>query len=277
MDFKHEYASADDRIRSGDRLTECALPRNIHETHSHHEQFEIYWFLEGDLWFSLEGNRIEVSPGDMIFIGNRLLHRPIIKTTCRYRRKRLLFGDDLWMTSDGGGVLLKQRLVASKYWQFHAQEICEAGLGILFDEVETGLSKQTPFDDFAARVSLLRLLVTAASRYSNKDVAMPTGKVGEMIRYIEQNMATDLNYRSMAKTFYLSEQNLYRVFKRETGFTLGKYIKEQRIIRAKQVLTQGGSAYEAATAAGFKEYSVFYRNFVRKTGMTPSQFAKSNE
>lgn len=275
MDERVEHISADGILRGVSRTTEPMVLRGAAEARSHHEEFELYWFLEGKLWFAFEGERIEVHDGDMIIIANRQMHRPMVKSGCRYVRKRLLFGDALFETADAGGVLLKQRLTGDRIWRFSADEVLKTGLGAMADEVLDQLAKQTPLGDFAARIATLRLLLTAA-QHTDAPPTAHGNEAGEMIRYIEQHLTDNLQYRTMARAFYLSEQNLYRVFKRETGFTLAKYIKERRIIRAKHILAQGGSAAEAATGSGFAEYSAFYRTFVRETGMTPSQFVKGN-
>ena len=273
MDKRTEYISQDGSLRAVERLTDPMVLRGASEARSHHEEFELYRFLEGDLWFAFEGERLDVQAGDVILVAPRRLHRPMVKSGCRYFRQRILFAESVFETGDAGGIFLKQRMVADRIWRFRGDEVQRLGLDKMANEVSERLAEQTALGDLAARVALLRLLLTAAEHTKEPAVAQ-NGEAGEMIRYIEQHLAEDLNYRAMAKAFYLSEQNLYRIFKRETGFTLAKYVKERRIIRAKHLLAQGKTASEAAADAGFAEYSAFFRTFVRETGLTPSQFAK---
>lgn len=273
MERRDDYVSADGGLRAVDRLTDPMVLRGATEARSHHEEFEMYWFLDGDLWFAFEGERLDVQRGDLIFVAPRRLHRPMVKSGCRYCRKRILFAETVFETGDAGGIFLKQRLEHDRIWRFRADEVRLAGLDGMIEDVFAQMKKRTAIGDFAARVGLLRLLLTAAD-HTKVPPTEPVGAAGEMIRYIEHHLTDDLNYRTMAKAFYLSEQNLYRTFKRETGFTLAKYVKERRIIRAKHLLAQGCTAAEAATGAGFAEYSAFFRTFLRETGITPSQFAK---
>ena len=97
------------------------------------------------------------------------------------------------------------------------------------------------------------------------------------MQYIDENLAADLSYQTLAVQANLSVKSLYQFFKQETGFPLGQYIKERRIIKAKTLLNAGASAAEAAAGAGFKDYSVFYRNFQKKTGLTPAEYLKTAE
>ena len=88
-----------------------------------------------------------------------------------------------------------------------------------------------------------------------------------------EHLKEELSYQTLSEYANLSVKSLYQFFKQETGFPLGQYIKERRIIKAKTLLNAGASAAEAAAEAGFKDYSVFYRSFLRETGMTPKQYA----
>lgn len=54
-------------------------PNAEDEIHAHHDDLEIYEFVSGELYFSADGNRIDIQPGDIVIITNGLLHRPIIK------------------------------------------------------------------------------------------------------------------------------------------------------------------------------------------------------
>ncbi len=84
-----------------------------------------------------------------------------------------------------------------------------------------------------------------------------------------------LKLRHYCKELLYFEKNLYKFLKKETGFTLSNYINERRIIKAQSELNAGNSANEAAASAGFKDYSVFYRSFLRKVGITPTEYIKN--
>ena len=51
--------------------------------------------------------------------------------------------------------------------------------------------------------------------------------------------------------------------------SLSQYINHKRILLVRELHTQGQSLLEASTNAGFNNYSHFYRQYVKKTGMTP--------
>ena len=51
-------------------------------------------------------------------------------------------------------------------------------------------------------------------------------------RYIDNHIAEELDYQTIAGKFYLSEKSLYQLFKKETGLSPARYINERRIIKA---------------------------------------------
>lgn len=128
-------------------------------------------------------------------------------------------------------------------------------------------------------VPLISLLITAekfSRRNSENLLVSKNGKSDEIVRFIEKNLFENLSYKTIAEKFYMSEKNLYKFFKKETCFTLGDYITERRIIKAQSVLSSGGSAGDAAILSEFSDYSVFYGNFLKKVGVSPTKYIENS-
>ncbi len=274
--FKQHYA-LDKAIEVIDVLTLNALPHALNEKHSHHDNYEIYWFLEGDVAFAFEGEIIDVAPGDMIIISSRKLHRPIIKNACRFHRKHIFFKEEVFGSMKANGLSLRNVIRERKIIKLNAAQIQESGLDRLFLDIEQYVAAEGGYEEFCALTTLFYFLIKA-DKISNRSIvkqsSITSNKVSTIVKYIDDNISKELNYKALAERFFVSEKNLYKIFKQETGFTLGKYILNRRIIKAKTVLNAGGSAADAARIAGFKDYSVFYRNFLKETGVAPTAFSK---
>lgn len=52
-----------------------------------------------------------------------------------------------------------------------------------------------------------------------------------------------------------------RLFKQETGFTIGSYISKKRLLLGRELILSGTSAAQAAYECGFKDYSTFQRAY----------------
>ena len=251
-------------------VTERAMPHTSFEAHSHISELEIYRFLSGSLFFFFEGIRIPVKNGSIIAICDNTLHRPIITAPCRYERQRLMIAR---------AIAPKPRILRQRQILISAPENPENGrLHALFHEIERCLAVGDRYGELCATVSALSLLIEmerSGVTACESTVVPHSEKVAEILSYINSHIDVDLSYHALAARFYLSKKSLYHLFKREVGFTLSEYIQNRRIVKAKSVLNSGGTAREAATAAGFRDYTVFYRSFRRELGMTPTQYVKS--
>jgi len=275
----HNITYSNGGIRFTDCLTESAKPNSEQEAHTHHDELELYWFLEGDLFFAFEGKRIPVAPGDVILIGSGLLHKPVLRSVCRYHRKRILFRRETFTECCSGGMTLYRRLSARRILHLNARQLQEQGMDTLLDRLLHEGEDASEYGQFRTVISLCHFLMTAEAfvpAAGETGNGLQSGKAGPLLRYIEDNLSSELSYQTLALQANLSVNSLYRYFKQETGFTLGNYIQQRRILRAKALLKEGTSAAVAAAEAGFREYSVFYRCFLRQTGMTPREYGQES-
>lgn len=252
-------------------LTYSADPNN-NERFSNHEEFEIYHFIDGTLNFFCENEMFRINSGDIVVLSPRKIHKRVIGENIRYHRKHFKVSTNFFVDKKE----LYKRLTERGFIKIDGCAVHELCLDNLLLEVEKGIDEESQYGNLCASSSLLYFFVKAEN-YCNeyKTLAAPVidDSVKEIIRYINGNLSRDLSYTLLSEKFFISPKSLYRKFKRETGVSLGKYIKSCRIIKAKHMLTQGGTANEAAEAAGYSDYSVFYRSFLSETGISPCEFA----
>lgn len=255
-----------------------AFPNSETEVHAHYDKLEIYYFLKGDLYFAFEGKRIPIEEGSIIIIDSGTLHRPIIKNDCQYYRKRILISREIFNSFNTEEYTIYSLIHQNGIFVLNKKMVESSGCNTLFEEVENAIKNNTAYDNFCAVISLFSLIIKAektANKHFSSITHSPNEKVSSLLEYINQNLNADLSYQALAKAFYFSEKNLYKIFKKETGFTLGEYIRERRIIKALSLLNSGRGANKVAEEVGFWDYSVFYRVFSKKVGMTPSEYIKS--
>ena len=257
-------------------LTETARPSDKHDEHAHHDELEIYNFVEGELYFSFEGERIKINDGDVIIISSGSLHRTTIKTPCRYFRKRLLVKNVFFASMPDGALELQNRLTRKGIVVLNREKLEASSLDDIFIDIEKSIKKRTPYDDFCAMMALSSFLIEAERIGDVREIKRANfgHRAEDIVSYIDSNITLPLDYNSIAEKFHISTKNLYKIFKAETGFTLSKYIRIRRIIKAKALLNSGASPIEAAEGSGFSDYSVFYRCFTRELGIPPSKYRK---
>lgn len=103
--------------------------------------------------------------------------------------------------------------------------------------------------------------------------------VVETLRYISEHYGEpDMGISHVAASLGISEGHLSHVFKKETGRTLGSYITDYRIQRAKELLRDCRSkVYEVAEQVGYRDITYFSAAFKRAVGVSPSEFQKQSQ
>ena len=96
----------------------------------------------------------------------------------------------------------------------------------------------------------------------------------KMERYIAEHLQEKISVERLCEAFYLSKNALYRLFRTEFSATVGEYVLQKRMERAKRLLKTDGTLDIAQIAAqcGFDDYNYFIRIFRKKQGVTPKKY-----
>ena len=103
------------------------------------------------------------------------------------------------------------------------------------------------------------------------------GTVATAVGYIHEHLEGGVALSDVADALHVNKHYLCRLFKAETGMTVGAYINSARVVRAKQLLRDTREPISfVASECGFNEASVFAKSFKKETGMTPSAYRNLN-
>ncbi|WP_372630253.1 response regulator [Cohnella sp.] len=162
------------------------------------------------------------------------------------------------------GQLLMELGAQSPELEAMEAELWEA----LFDKETLGEMKQL----------LESYLASAMSRIREKR----TGKVANVVErirgFIEQRYSDGhLTVADIGKAVYLSPTYVSLLFKQETGQTVGEYLTQVRVDKAKQLLRDPQyKFYDICYAIGYTDPSYFTKLFKKVTGVTPSAYRDSH-
>jgi AraC family transcriptional regulator len=102
---------------------------------------------------------------------------------------------------------------------------------------------------------------------------LPKYKLQQILDYINEHLAEDLSLEVMAALVDMSLHYFCRLFKQSTGMSPHKYLTQQRIERAKQLLKlQNAAIADIAIQCGFANQGHFTKSFRQLTGMTPKVY-----
>jgi YesN/AraC family two-component response regulator len=100
--------------------------------------------------------------------------------------------------------------------------------------------------------------------------------IKKCIKYIEKNFASIQTVDELVEYSGLSKSMLYRLFSKETNRTIHQYLTEIRIqSAAKMIQLTNLNLTEISQKIGYSEFSTFYRNFLKITNLTPSEYQKT--
>lgn len=104
-----------------------------------------------------------------------------------------------------------------------------------------------------------------------------TSVVGQVKEYIRTHLGEEINRGTVAGQVFLNPDYLARIFKKETGKSIGAYLMEKRLHEAKKLLVQSHTHInEIAQQVGYDNFSYFSQIFKEKTGTTPGEYRKQH-
>lgn len=125
-----------------------------------------------------------------------------------------------------------------------------------------------------ACVYLLSLLHDFQARYDlqmSNPAELPLSE--QVAQFIDKNYARHLPLASFENEFYLSKHHLCREFKKHCGIGIIQYLNITRLRHARRLLENSNdSVQDIIEKCGFANYQNFYRQFIRRFGLSPSKY-----
>lgn len=260
----------------------------------HHDFYEVYFFLNGEVEYWVEGRVFRLLPGDLLLINPMELHRPIVKIDSPVYERIVL-----WIDKE------------------HLKVLADSSVDLMrcFDSTaptHTNLLRPTPADraditthlgnlvresystDFGAKLAaqglflqfMVKLNRLAASLALSSDaVAMTTDNtlekehpetsplIAQVLSYINEHYGEPISLDDLSQRFFVSKYHLSHEFSKAVGTGLYRYIMLKRLLIAKQMLSEGMPPGEVYGKCGFKDYTNFFRAFKAEYGISPSACA----
>ncbi len=251
----------------------------------HHDFFEIYFLLSGDVTYLIESRICRVMPGDLLLISPRELHQVcIVPEMAAYERYVLWVDPQLIQKLSTQGCDLMQGLDPNRPGYFNQLRLSGQDRSLIQQLLDT-LYREAKSDGYGAdllRQSLLtQLLVTinrlVAQQGSHYEEDKRTSQaVRQVVSYINLHYAEPLSLDLLAEKVFVSKYHLSHEFTRQMGTGIYRFIQKKRLMIARQLLMQGSKPNDVYTACGFGDYAGFYRAFKGEYGVSPREFANAS-
>ena len=245
----------------------------------HHDFYEVYLFLGGQVQFQVEAKTFQLEPGDLLLISPQELHKPIIGKSGVYERMVLwvdrsymnsLSADDVDLAAcfapgaPGHTNLLRPGKVRSAQLQ-----------GLLESLTREYYDNQLGSSIYAQ--GLLMQFLVELNRLAGQHIGKTTSEpdlVGQVIAYISNHYQENLTLEDLAKQFYVSKFYLSHEFRARVGVSIHRYIIFRRLLQARDLMASGVGPGQVFGSCGFGDYANFYRAFKAEYGISPREFVQ---
>ncbi len=121
-------------------------------------------------------------------------------------------------------------------------------------------------------VHLLRHYSTFTPTITSKNSSLTRTQLQQAIDYIHTHLDRDLSLAELASVINISPTYFASLFKQATGISPHQYVIQQRVERAKLMLSRTNlTIADIALKVGFSSQSHLTQQFKRVTGLTPKQ------
>lgn len=159
---------------------------------------------------------------------------------------------------------------APRFHSLHAVEITPLLRELIIAIGDSDLHKSTAQDKRLLQVFFDRL---ALAGMVNTPLRMPLNhRLVELCTTVLLSPDTPVCLRDWSQQVCMSEKTLTRLFKRETGQTMGRWVQGVRLQRAVEYIEAGHSITSAALSCGYTSVSAFIVAFKKHFGTTPGAF-----
>ena len=263
--FAIAVAFKSESVSYGHNLTERP-DTSLFKLHSHNTH-EIYYFCRGDATFTVEGATYPLKAGTLILCESGQVHHLSIKNSnLPYERVVFNLSVDVFSPS----VFKKIATDSAGNHVFYLDDSLQSW----FLQNLTAIEK-TNGDKTTLNAVVQIILSRAQSLTPHNNMGQKNDTAMQIAEYINSHLTEKISLKMLEREFYRDKAYMNRVFKNVMGCSIWEYIIKKRVFFARTELYNTRSVTAAFAKSGFADYSVFYRNYVKCTGVSPSADLKA--
>ena len=250
----------------------------------HHDFYEVYFLLAGEVAYWVEGRIIRLTPGDLLFINPMELHRPVTDPGNPMCERFVLWVNKEYLESLSTPQVSLNGCFDTELPNYsHLIRPASAERAVLTARMGE-LVRESYGKDFGSSLSaqgIFLQLMVQLNRLARRAEEQQEGEqlsplVQNAMQYIGENLSSTLSLEEIAGKLFISKYHLSHAFSREVGVSVYRYIMLRRLMMARQQLAAGESAGQVCRSCGFSDYTSFYRAFKSEYGISPRELTMGN-
>ncbi len=249
-----------------------AKRRKYTEIHFH-DNYEVYYLLDGETKYFIGDEILEIKKGDIVFIPKGVIHKTDSEERVSLERMLLSF-DEALLDEDMAPVI--DELSKTKLIRPQKSDLIK--IEDMFRRIEKEYKKERPFKEIMLKSYIKQLLIMIIRFKTDKinESAESDRIIYEISEYISANFHHDISLTSLCRQFAFSEGHLSRKFKSVLGMGINEYINYIRILNAEKLLKETDiSVTKIAEMCGFHDSNYFSTVFKKTMEITPHKYRKT--
>lgn len=240
-----------------------------------HDEYEMFYLISGQVEYWVETAMYPLKPGCLLITRPMESHRIHILDDVPYERCCINFTPQCLEQIDPAGRLLVpfHNRPLGQNCLFSPDEMERIPMSSLISAIceETADPTCTPGRMLTYLYPLLSEVRRAFNDRAASSYNVPRTTEELLVDFVNLHLYEDLSISRVCEFFYMSPSQVSRLFKRATGTSLWDYVLFKRLTEARHMIREGAFARQAAEAVGFKDYSVFYRAYLKRFGVSPKR------
>lgn len=252
------------------------------EIEYHYHDFDkILVFFKGNITYTIEGKSYTLIPGDIILVPQGDTHKVESEENSLYARLVIYLSPQYLSSIEENGKSLRDCFLHSKERYSNVVRLNEKGkeqLSVLAAGMRDEIRKNEKigFDSLYQRTCLLQFLISLNRKMQDESIHFVNTnqcdkKIVEIIQYLNYHLTEEISIDGLAERFFVSKYHMMRRFKAETGYTIGNYINQKRLLYARELLKQGEPVTKVYLDSGFRDHSTFVRAYKQMFHEVPSK------
>ena len=247
----------------------------------HHDFYEVYFLLGGQVEYWVEGRILRPQAGDLLLINPMELHRPIVDPESPTYERIVLWINKAYLenlTEDGQLSRCFDPSLPNLIRPTAAERTAlTAWL--------SGLVRECYSRDFCSEYSafgiflqfMVQLNRIALYTQPQQEETAVSDLVDQVLHYIGRHINEELTLDGLAERFFVSKYHLSHEFNRQMGTGIYQFIQKKRLLIARELMTQGQKPVDVYAICGFGDYAAFFRAFKKVYGVSPRAYVQSLE
>lgn len=241
-----------------------------------HGFHKVVLILNGHVDYTIEGRTHQINGKCVLFVKKNQVHNLTVYGDEVYERLVLYLSEGFIGALAGAGLNVDALFDdVSMVEMPEDKDVLVRDILYEFKHMYT----QKASTDIYAEDCLLKLLMSRLSQLKTKAAASTFEKnivydqrILRSLDYIAENLSGRITVDDLAGKVFLSRYHFMRLFKNETGLSVYQYVIQKRLVLAHDKILAGNDYQKAAGDAGFSDYSIFLKSFVKKYGANPRKY-----